>query len=331
MNTKHFEYAVAIEETGSLSRAAGRLKVSQPVLSRFLVKEEALLGVPLFERLENKYIPTEAGRIYLYYGRKILSQQDQALHAIHQLLGTDIKTIRIGLTPHHGGRVIAKIYTQLLHPFPNVRLETEEAYSQTLLESLQAGRTSIMLNFYEPQLLPDTKAMTFGKTELVLALPLHHPMAKYGSRDLTDIPRLSMTQLQQLSDVPFACYGERTFSGKLIRNFWRETNFSPVSIYYTDNAATMTSILESGLYAGFILKMKTRKIKNMAYFLPPKRITHYMAAGIFSIHHTPTKAERFIAYLHYLYMKEISLYEYAPNELMQEILREFSDYEYQSL
>lgn len=330
MNTKHFEYAVAIEETGSLSKAANRLKVSQPVLSRFLMKEERQLGVQLFERFENKYIPTEAGRIYLYYGRKILSQQDQALHAIHQLLGTDVEIIRVGLTPHHGGRVIAKIYTQLLHTFPNVRLETEEAYSQTLLESLQAGRTSIMLNFYEPKLLPNTKAMIFGKTELVLALPLHHPMAKYGSTDLMDIPRLSMEQLQQLGDLPFACYGEKTFSGQLIRNFWQETQFSPVSIYHTDNAATMASILESGLYAGFILKMKTRKIKNMAYFLPPRPISHYMAAGIFSVRHTPSKAERFIAYLHYLYMKDISLYDYTPNDMMKEILREFSEYEYQS-
>ena len=65
MNTKHFDYFIAIAQTGSLSHASRRLGVSQPVLSRYLSGLEGELGIPLFLWDKRKLHITEAGEIYL--------------------------------------------------------------------------------------------------------------------------------------------------------------------------------------------------------------------------------------------------------------------------
>ena len=73
MDTKDFEYLVEIARQESLSKAAARLYLSQPTLTKFLKKIEAEYGTPLFDRVGKKMVLTEAGRCCVQKSEQILA------------------------------------------------------------------------------------------------------------------------------------------------------------------------------------------------------------------------------------------------------------------
>ena len=77
MDRREIEYVIVIAQEKTLSKAADRLFVSQPALSRFLLKLEDELGLPLFERRKRQLIPTYAGELYLATARSILQLQQK--------------------------------------------------------------------------------------------------------------------------------------------------------------------------------------------------------------------------------------------------------------
>lgn len=74
MNTLHFKYAVEIEKTGSISKAAENLFMGQPALSRTIKELENSLGITIFKRTSTGVIPTKKGAEFLVYAKNILSQ-----------------------------------------------------------------------------------------------------------------------------------------------------------------------------------------------------------------------------------------------------------------
>jgi len=74
MNLIHLKYVTVIAETGSLGRAAERLRVAQPNLSRAVKEMEGHLGISIFRRTPKGMVPTPDGETFLNYARKILAQ-----------------------------------------------------------------------------------------------------------------------------------------------------------------------------------------------------------------------------------------------------------------
>ena len=86
MDFKELEYVLVIAQEKNISKAAERLYVSQPALSRFLLKLEERLGTDLFVRKNRQYIPTCAGNLYLDMARKILETKQDFDMNLKQLL-----------------------------------------------------------------------------------------------------------------------------------------------------------------------------------------------------------------------------------------------------
>ena len=77
MDFKELEYVITIAQERNISKAAERLFISQPVLSRFLQRLEDELGISLFERKNRQYIPTYAGELYLDMAKEILNRKEK--------------------------------------------------------------------------------------------------------------------------------------------------------------------------------------------------------------------------------------------------------------
>ena len=76
-NILHLKYAVEIEKTGSITKAAENLYMGQPNLSRAIRELEESLGITIFMRSSRGVVPTEQGREFLNYARNILAQIEE--------------------------------------------------------------------------------------------------------------------------------------------------------------------------------------------------------------------------------------------------------------
>lgn len=77
VNLMHLKYAVEVAETGSINKAAEKLYIGQPNLSRAIKELEASLGIAVFERYPKGMIPTAEGETFLKYAKTILKQVDE--------------------------------------------------------------------------------------------------------------------------------------------------------------------------------------------------------------------------------------------------------------
>lgn len=74
MNAKQFKYVLTLANQGSFSKAAEVLEISQPSLSQYVKKIEQQIGLPLFDRINGVVRLTDAGRLYINTGRKVLEK-----------------------------------------------------------------------------------------------------------------------------------------------------------------------------------------------------------------------------------------------------------------
>ena len=96
LNLHHLRYFWAIAHEGSLTRAAGKLHLSQSALSTQLKKLEEQVGHPLFERIGKRLILTEAGRIALDYADTIFQAGDELLSTLQGRPSDSQQVLRVG-------------------------------------------------------------------------------------------------------------------------------------------------------------------------------------------------------------------------------------------
>ena len=77
MNILHLRYAIEVERTRSISKAAENLFMGQPNLSKAIRELEENLGVTIFKRTSKGIVPTQKGEEFLVYAKRILVQIDE--------------------------------------------------------------------------------------------------------------------------------------------------------------------------------------------------------------------------------------------------------------
>lgn len=302
MNTKHFDYFIAIAQTGSLSHASRRLGVSQPVLSRYLSQLEQQLGVPLFLWDKRKLHITQAGEIYLNGVLRMKELQIHMSRALSIFEGAKSMDIHIGMSPYRGGRELASFYPQLLNRYPMLNLSISEGNSTELLEQLFRKELTSIINLYDAGLMPDTKIATLIRAELLLVLPNYHPLAasymKNKQSPSSILGTVSASQLSQLTDIPFVYLASDSILGQVADHTCLQYGFSPQILLRTLNSIAVSSLLATGNYGGFLLEHTLPANKNISYFHLPHPV--YLYSGmIFLNDYQPEEAEQYLYYLEY--------------------------------
>lgn len=99
MGLRHLRYFVAVAEEQNVTRAAARLHVSQPPLSRQIRDLEDGLGVTLFERSARSVRLTEAGRVFLMEARAVLARAEEATQTVKAIASGKRGEIHVGYAP----------------------------------------------------------------------------------------------------------------------------------------------------------------------------------------------------------------------------------------
>ena len=142
MNTLYFKYAVEVERTRSISRAAKNLNMAQPNLSKAIKEMEESLGFPIFERTPKGVVPTGKGNLFLDYARNILSQMDciESLSA-----SADQNVQKFGITVSRGSYVSSGIinFAAGLDEQVGLDLDIRETSSMEAMNNVISGRYNL--------------------------------------------------------------------------------------------------------------------------------------------------------------------------------------------
>ena len=191
MDLYQIRYFLTIAETGTFSRAAERLYLSQPSLSTGIKKLEQELGVTLFERGGRRSVLTVAGRSFLEKATVIMEQYQAALE---ELKGFDERPLfRVGVLSTMRVTVLASLVGSFQQQYPNVIVELHDGTLDNLQIGLEQGDVDVILTVLSlhgmnnlPHQDPLTSTALF-RQPLLLAVPQNHSFAQRASISLAEL------------------------------------------------------------------------------------------------------------------------------------------------
>lgn len=170
MNHKQFKYVLTLANEGSFSRAAEALDISQPSLSQYIKKIETQAGVELFDRTNGEVRLSDAGRVYIDVGRKILDLEHQMEVRFSDLAVHKTGTLIIGASPYRAACMLPAVAKRFQTVYPGICLIVQEDTTSGLAERTEHGECDLCLT-----MLPlDARLFKWEKVteeELVLAVP----------------------------------------------------------------------------------------------------------------------------------------------------------------
>ena len=291
MDISTLEWFRTIYEMGSFRLAGNRLGVAPSTLNRYLAHLEQELGCKLLDRSHKKMELTAAGRIFWEYTAQTLSVHRQMYRQLSKQ--SDEILLRLGAGAKTF-RYFSGIYPQLLEKFPSLILESHEGSAKSLLPLLYNQQLDVILAGVNRLTSSHAKIAPLYASEVLLAVPAFHPIARFGGKDPSAVPAITPEQLQSLRGTPFLMHDSQSAMYQVIRDFFKQYLFQPLREFSSPNTAVIETLSGTGQYAFFALKGRQAEPGsdgNCVYFSLPERRYIYTAA-IFRKDYEPTGAER---------------------------------------
>jgi DNA-binding transcriptional LysR family regulator len=185
---KHLATFVAVAEELNFHRAAERLNIAQPAVSRVVLELEDRLGVKLLERTTRKVRLTESGRYLLEEAREILDRIDVAENTVRLLASGTKAILRIGYTTITGHSLVPDIAREFKLANPNVRLELTYLHSPAQRDKIL--QDEIDFGFIEGSFQSsEIETRPVAHHRLVALLPPEHPLARKKALTIDDLAR----------------------------------------------------------------------------------------------------------------------------------------------
>lgn len=149
LDLRRLRYVRAIEQNGSLTRAAETLGVAQPALSHHLAELEGHFGIPLFHRTPRGMVPTDVGRILAAQAASILRSVEDAEAAVRLGVQSLAGAVSLGLLNTVALSLAVPLFRRCTERYPNIRLSITEGTSQTLAEAMARQDLDLAVNLSE--------------------------------------------------------------------------------------------------------------------------------------------------------------------------------------
>src|ERR1035437_4246717 len=186
IDLRQFRYFLAVSEELNFGRAALRLHISQPPLSRQIRQLEDQLGVELFQRNKAGVALTEAGAAFLPEVRRTLLQAEKAVAVAKAARSTEGGQFVVGYPTVFDHSAIPDVFDRLRQRFPNWRIVTRGKHSISLVRDIKNGTMDAAFI----GLHTETQGLTVEtilEEPLVLALPANHRLAQKRRLSFDDL------------------------------------------------------------------------------------------------------------------------------------------------
>lgn len=193
IDIRQLRYFVTLTETLHFGRAAERLRVTQPPLSRQIQALEKDLGVRLLERNSRNTVLTSAGKRFGEDAKAVLIAFEQACRSAQLTDSGEMGELRIGFMMHAAHSSVPPLARRFISDYPQVRLHLRETFPMDLIDGVLGGSLDAGIGFR----LDDQRGLasqTIHEEPLCLAVPQQHALAvavEVGAEALANEPLIT--------------------------------------------------------------------------------------------------------------------------------------------
>jgi DNA-binding transcriptional LysR family regulator len=233
---------VAVAEELHFGRAAARVNMTQPPLSRHIQLLERAVGVKLLDRTSRLVKLTPAGRVFLPEARRILRLVESAALTTRRTASGESGTVNMGFTAVSGYSLLPRLVGLCTAHLPNVNLLLKEMVTSEQTEALLTGRIDVGL-LRPPIDRPEFKKFRILTEPLVAALP-------FGDARLQKAA-LAPSDFDNQSFIMYSLEGAKYFHDMLVRLFHAH-NVSPIYVQFLSQIHSILGLVQSGLGAALV-------------------------------------------------------------------------------
>ncbi|MFK4082960.1 LysR substrate-binding domain-containing protein [Kribbella sp. NPDC020789] len=258
MELRQLRSFVVVAEELNVGRAAVRLHLTQPSLSRQIAALERDLGVELFARIKKRFVLTAAGETFLAEAQDLLRRSDEAVRSAQRTQRGELGTLRLRFVQSATFEVLPRLLAAFRTAYPDVVLDLATLTTLHQTDALRDGRIDVgLLRPNAParpaqgagetavvRLAPGLSSRVVSSDPVVVALPARHRLA-----------RRKRLRLEELADEPFVFYSRP--SGPVVHDtlvgFCRAAGFTPRIEQDAADVQTIVSLVAAGLGVSLLI------------------------------------------------------------------------------
>lgn len=238
MELRHLRYFVAVAEQENVSRAALKLHVSQPGLSRQIHDLEEEIGFQLFERSAKSLHLTEAGRVFLGEARAVLARAEEAVGRARAAAVSARGEIHVGYAPSLTVQILPRALRMFQAKFPKVRVALHDLSTEEMVTRLREEKLQLAL-----MVRPERKVMRglefkeIARYAICVAVAPKNPLAK--AKELS---------LARVAGEPLIAYSRKDYPEyhTMLARFFAATGRKPRIAEEHDGVTSIVAAVESG-------------------------------------------------------------------------------------
>lgn len=221
MNLSTLHYIVKINERQNITKAASDLYISQSALSQNLQSIEKELGSLLFDRTRSPLSPTEAGKVFIDWAKRVLDSETEMRHRISDITKIPNRTLRIGLSPQKSIHIFPKIIKKFYDTVSHCRIILEEHPSDLLLPMLNENAIDLLFDVPHSDIL-SYDFIPVAEEKILIAAPTEWTVIT--KRKTEEYPSV---ELSELIHLPFISLSQGQYLGKIVKELYQLANCTP--------------------------------------------------------------------------------------------------------
>src|SRR5258706_726151 len=238
MELRHLRYFLAVGEALNFTKAAARLRVAQPALSRQIQGLEHEIGVNLLHRSSRGVMLTAEGKLFLEEVRELLKQADESVEKVRALARGEYGELHIGYAPSPTVEILPPALTAFQKAVPRVKALLHDLSSDELITGLQNG--TLELAVMVPPADDQTAGIQFEVLRtypLCVAMTAAHPFA-----------RLKSITLEKLAAEPLVGFRRKDYPeyNRSLERLFASVHAKPRIAVECDSASSLITEVEAG-------------------------------------------------------------------------------------
>lgn len=187
MELRHLRYFVSVAEEANLTRAAAKLHITQPALSRQIRDLEKFLQVELFERTPTGVKLTCAGRIFHSKALAILEQSSEAAHEARAAASGVSMSLAIGYPSSIMLNFLVPLINRFRVDYPACQIDFVHVRGPEQATALHMASIDVAFGYLPFHDAEHFEFLTLSRVPFKVVLPQHHPLAQVRSLKLSDL------------------------------------------------------------------------------------------------------------------------------------------------